>query len=88
MQTTRIELEGAAGHVAIERRSGDAVIRIDSMVRNPRGEQAWMTWTIPARSGDDELLKIAALIQQRSDGVRGTNSDIHDYFRELQRFQA
>ena len=44
MQTRRIELEGSAGHVAIERHRGSAIIRIDSILREPKKEQAWMTW--------------------------------------------
>jgi len=88
MRTKRIELEGSAGHVAIERQRGSATIRIDSILRDPKGgQQAWKTWEIPARTGDDDLFKIAEVIQRRCDGVRGTNSDIHDYYRELQRFQ-
>ena len=87
MRTKRIELEGRAGHVAIDRERGSTTIRIDSILRELKGEQAWMTWEIPARTGDDELFKIAEVIQRRCDGVRGTNSDIHDYFRDLQRFQ-
>ena len=87
MRTKRIELEGRAGHVAIDRERGSTTIRIDSILREPKGEQAWMTWEIPARTGDDELFKIAEIVQRRCDGVRGTNSDIHDYFRDLQRFQ-
>jgi len=49
MQTRRIELEGSAGHVAIERQRGSATIRIDSILREPKKEQAWMTWEIPDR---------------------------------------
>jgi hypothetical protein len=88
MRTTRIELEGSAGHVAIERQRGSATIRIDSILREPKKEQAWMTWEIPTRTSDDELFKIAETVQRRCDGVGGTNSMIHDYFREMQRFQA
>ena len=87
MQTRRIELEGSAGHVAIERQRGSATIRIDSILREPKKEQAWMTWEIPARTSDDELFKIAETVQRRCDGMRGTNSMIHDYFRDMQRFQ-
>ncbi len=91
MQTKRIELEGNAGHVAIERsqaKDGSTTIRIDSIVRNPApGQQAWKTWEIPTRTSDEELFKIAETVQHRCDGLEGTNSDIHDYFRELQRFQ-
>jgi hypothetical protein len=87
MRTKRIELEGRTGHVAIERERGSTTIRIDSILRDPRpGEQAWKTWELPARIDQDELFKVAETIQRRCDGVRGTNSDIHDYYRELQRF--
>ncbi len=88
MRTTRIALEGSAGHVAIARERGSATIRIDSIVRDPkRGEQAWKTWELPARISDDELFKVAQEVQQRCDGTRGTNSMVHDYYREMQRFQ-
>ena len=87
MRTRRIELDGRAGHVAIERQPGGTTIRIDSIIRDPKcGEQAWKTWELPARIDRDELLKVAEAVQHRCDGVRGTNSDIHDYYRELQRF--
>ena len=86
MRTTRIELEGSAGSVAITREQG--TIRIDSIVREPKnGEQGWKTWEIEARIDDDALFKIAEEIQRRCAGVRGSNSDVHDYYRELQRFQ-
>jgi len=89
MRTTRIELEGSAGHVAIERKPGDGTIRIDSIARDPkRGEQAWRTWELPVTVSDDELFKVATQVQQRTDGCTGSNSMIHDYFREMQRFQA
>lgn len=89
MRTRRIELEGRAGHVAIERPRGSTTIRVDSIIRDPApetGQQAWRTWELDARIGEDELFKVAEQIQRRCDGVRGTGSDIHDYFRELQRF--
>lgn len=87
MRTKRIELEGPAGHVAIERERASTTIRIDSILREPKREQAWKTWELPARVSDDELFQIAQAVQRRCDGVVGSNSDIHDYFRELQRFQ-
>ena len=34
MRTTRIELDGDAGHVAIERKVGETSIRIDSIIRD------------------------------------------------------
>ena len=87
MRTIRIELEGQAGHVAIERERGSRTIRIDSILREPKGEKAWMTWEIPARTSDDDLFKIAETVQRRCDGAGGANSMIHEYFREMQRFQ-
>jgi len=89
MRTKRIELEGSAGHVAIERPRGSTTIRIDSILRAPvpgTSEQAWKTWELDARIGEDELFKVAEEVQRRCDGMRGTNSMIHDYYRELQRF--
>ena len=88
MRTTRIELDGDAGHVAIERKAGETSIRIDSIIRDPkRGQQAWKTWELPARISAEDLFKVAIEVQLRSDGRTGTNSDIHDYYREMQRFQ-
>jgi hypothetical protein len=84
MRIKRIELEGPAGHVAIERLRGESTIRIDSIVREPRGEHGWMTWEVPA--GDrEELYRVADAIQRRSDGACGSDSDIHTYYRELLR---
>ena len=87
MYVKRIELEGGAGHVAIERPCGSDTIRIDSILREPKGQQGWMTWEIPARSSDDELIKIAEIVQRRCDGECGTKSMIDAYYREMQRFQ-
>lgn len=104
MQIRRIELEGRAGHVAIERRRGSTTIRIDSIIANPpsnppsippsnpasprKGEQAWKTWKIDAKSTDEtQLFWIATEVQRRCDGVVGTHGDVDGYFRELQRFQ-
>lgn len=85
MKINRIELEGRAGRVAIER-EGDQ-IRIDSIIRDPKGAEAWKTWTVEAKDTDDtELFWIATEVQRRCDGVVGTNGDIDGYYRELQRF--
>lgn len=90
MRTRRIELEGAAGHVAIERQPGpgnSATIRIDAIVRDPAlGQQAWKTWEIATGTGDDELFQIAQAIHRRVEGHDGTNSDVHGYLAELRRF--
>lgn len=85
MRTKRIELDGDAGHVAIERQPTS--IRIDSIIRDPkRGEQAWATWTIDAGIDREALIELAQRIQHRTDGWEGTNSEMHDYLRELERF--
>lgn len=87
MRTRRIELEGSAGHVAIERERGSATIRIDAIVREPMpGQQAWQTWEIAARTGEGDLFKLAQAIHHRVEGHAGTNSDVHGYLAELQRF--
>ena len=87
MRTQRIELDGDAGHVAIEREPGSTTIRIDSIVRDPKpGVQAWKVWKLPAGINEGELFGVAACIQERTDGHPGTNSMIQDYYRELQRF--
>ncbi len=89
MRTRRIELEGAAGHVAIERQPGSTNIRIDAIVRDPApgaGQQAWKTWEIAAHTGDEELFQIAQAIHRRVEGHDGTNSDVHGYLAELRRF--
>lgn len=89
MRTRRIELEGAAGHVAIEHERGSDTIRIDAIVRDPApgaGQQAWKTWEIATGIGDDELFQIAQAIHRRVEGHDGTNSDVHGYLAELRRF--
>ena len=88
MRTKRIELEGNAGHVAIERQNGETQFRIDSIIRDPiRGQQAWKTWELPADISNEDLFKVAIEVQFRTNGFTGTNSNVHDYFREMQRFQ-
>ena len=88
MRTRRIELDGAAGHVAIEREPGSTTIRIDVIIRDPKREpQTWKTWHLPGSISDEYLFHIATEVQLRCDGHAGTNSDIHDYFHEIQRFQ-
>ena len=89
MRTTRIELDGDAGHGAIERNAGEATIRIDSIIRDlKRGQQTWKTWELSTRVSDEDLFKVAIEVQFRTDGGTGTNSMVHDYFREMQRFQG
>lgn len=76
MRIKRIELEGRAGHVVIERQRDSAAIRIDSVIADPgKGEQAQKTWEVDAKSADDtELFWIATEVQRRCDGVVGANT--------------
>lgn len=87
MQITKIEIDGAGGHLTIERDKARCEIRIDSIIRNPaHKQQAWKTWTFAATGiKQDELYVIAALAQARTDGQRGTNSMVHDYMGQIER---
>lgn len=88
MRITRIEFDGEAGHLTIQREAGSKTIRIDSTIRDPkRGQQAWKTWELDADITSEDLFKVAIEVQFRTDGGTGTNSMIHDYFSHLQRFQ-
>jgi hypothetical protein len=89
MRTRRIELEGSHGHVTIDRDPGSrlSMIRIESCLNKPRQkDQARMSWEVPARISSEDLFEIAEAVQRRCDGSPGTNSMVHDYYRELQRF--
>jgi hypothetical protein len=91
MQTKRIEIEGQAGTLTIERESRNGerskTIRIDSIIRNPKRDQlAWKTWEIEARTDDTTIIDLAEILHQRTEGFRGTNSDIRAYAQELYRF--
>jgi hypothetical protein len=88
MKTTRIELEGSAGHVTIERKTGSRTIRIDAITRDPKpGQQAWKTWEVDAGISNDDLYAIAQEVHIRCAGGLGTNSDVYGYYAEMQRFQ-
>lgn len=89
MKVKRIELEGRAGHVAIERDGEN--IRIDSTIRNPGKEQARLTRVVSSRqlvhaaAGENELWSLAQIIQLRCDGEAMLDA-IAGYYRELERF--
>jgi len=85
MRTTRIDLEGDAGkghYATITRRAGSEHIAVTILTPSqPDGR----IHHVQADSEDD-VWSMAECLQQQLDGVRGTNSMIHDYLRELQRF--
>jgi hypothetical protein len=87
MRIKVIEIEGSGGHLTIERQVDRGLIQIRSTIKQ-NGQYATKRWDIEPRIDDEALFAIATEVQQRTDGQRGTNSMIHDYYRELQRFQA
>lgn len=81
MKATRIDLEGRQGHYATIRRQGEAVVVEYLTPEFPQGRKV----LIPA--GDEKRLWAAAQdLQRELDGCLGTNSMVHEYFQELQRF--
>lgn len=86
MRTTRIEIEGDGGRVTIER-TGSATVRVEVTNLIPkRNEHMTRDWTLPVEIDADALFEVATQVQRIVDGHGGTNSMIHDYYRELQRF--
>lgn len=83
MRTTRIDLEGQTGHHAIITRKGGSDL-IEVIILTP-DQPDGRTHQVQADS-DDDVWSMAECLQYRLDGCRGTNSMIHDYYRELQRF--
>ena len=87
MRITRIEGEGAAGRVAIERPAASPFLRVDSIIRDPRpADLVWKTWHLSAFDSEEEFLEVARELQHRTDGAAGTNGDVDGSFRELRRF--
>ena len=91
MRIKRIELEGDAVTLTIERAPGSPTVRVDSTIRDPkRGQQAWKTWELPATASNQKditkFFELAVEVQQRTDGCTGTNSMVHDYYEQLLRF--
>lgn len=83
MRTTRIDLEGHPGNYAtITRKRGSEYIEVTILTPGlPDGR----THHVQADCEED-IRSMAECLQEQLDGVRGTNSMIHDYLRELQRF--
>ena len=93
MRITSIELAGtsktklrdgspglARAFARISRKQGDEHITVELII--PGGER---THRVEADC-DEDIWSMAECLQYHLDGHRGTNSDIHDYYRELQRF--
>ena len=83
MRITRIDIEGQAGEYAtIERKRDSDYIHVTLLTRgNPDGFDHYVM-----ADCDEDIWSMAECMQIALDGQRGTNSMIHDYYRELQRF--
>ena len=83
MRTTRIDLEGQTDHYAtITRPSGGEHIVVTILTPSmPDGRVHHIQ-----ADCEEDVWSMAECLQEQLDGCRGTNSMIHDYFRELQRF--
>lgn len=83
MRITRMDLEGSPGHYAtIARRAGSDHIEVTILTPDqPDGRVHHVQ-----ADCDEDLWSMAECLQYHLDGHRGTNSMIHDYLRELQRF--
>ena len=88
MRITSIELAGSIENgkhlprafARIGRKLGSDFIEVTILL--PGGEK---THHVDA-SCDEDLWSMAECLQAHLDGCKGTNSMIHDYYRELQRF--
>jgi hypothetical protein len=83
MRTTRMDIEGRRGHYAtITRRDGGDHIEVQILTPElPDGK----LHSVVADSRDDVMSMAECLIFHLG-GCRGTNSMIHDYYRQLERF--
>ena len=83
MRITRIDLEGTPGcYATIERKRDSDYIHVTLLTRgNPDGFDHYVM-----ADCDEDIWSMAECMQIALDGQRGTNSMIHDYYRELQRF--
>ena len=85
MRTTRVDVEGTrSGHYAsITRKAGSDQIEVTILTpKLPNG----LASQIDAGSSHEALWAFARHIQQHLDERHGSNSDVNEYFLELQRF--
>jgi len=47
-----------------------------------------MNRAIPLNISDEELMKFAIDVQRRTDGYRGSDEEVQEFFREMKRFQT
>ncbi|MBM4020277.1 MAG: hypothetical protein FJ288_18480 [Planctomycetes bacterium] len=87
MRTTRIDIEGRAGHYAtISRKPGARVIEIAVLTPGQPGPVGGgETFNVDATNEDSQRYA-AARLQKRLDGYQGAAGDIADYLRAIQTF--
>lgn len=85
MRITRIDFEGKPGHYATAQRRGASgtektdIIEVTILCPDmPDGRKHHVTVDC-----EHDLFSMAECMQYHLDGCRGTNSMIHDYYREL-----
>jgi len=80
MRITRIDFEGRPGHyaTAVRKRESDQIDVTILTPDTPGGRQHH----VQADCRED-IFSMAECLQHQLDGCRGTNSMIHDYYREL-----
>jgi hypothetical protein len=80
MRTTRIDIEGSAGHYATLRRTrGSDQIEVEILTPAcPEGIRDQVATHHP-----ESLNRMASRLQCMLDGYQGTHGDIDDYYRQL-----
>ncbi len=80
MRITRIDIEGRPGYyaTATRRRDSDQIEVTILTPENPDGRQHHVE-----ADCQEDIFSMAECVQHHLDGNRGTNSMIHDYYRQL-----
>ncbi len=83
MRITRIDIEGQTGRYAtIKRRIGSSTIEVEILTPDcPDGK----IHAIDAKADETTLWRAANDLHHALEGHPGTNCDVHDYYREIQR---
>lgn len=87
MRITRIDIEGENGaRGTIRRTPGSSTIEVEISTTVPGrfgAHRKSRTLTAHVRY-ENEQFAVATALQEALDGTRGTNSMIHDYYRQIQ----
>ncbi|MCL2646140.1 MAG: hypothetical protein FWD61_03930 [Phycisphaerales bacterium] len=88
MKLARIEFNGKIASANIHR--DDFPDRHFILCIDPHPYQVGkrMNRAIPLNTSDEELMKFARDVQRRTDGYRGSDDEVQEFFREMKRFQT